>query len=347
VAAITGILIGCLLILSPFLPAILLAAIFALSAWPAYVWLERNTGHRPNVAAGIMTLLLAVGFIVPLSFLGSSLADSFTRLLMALTGALQNPDRAPPSWLQDLPLISPYIDDFWRANFSDPTQLAATLREYAAPISQRLLKIGGTIARGVLDLSLGVLIAFFFFRYGTQVAGRLSNLITKFFGMRGQHLLSISKRTMIGVVYGILGTAVAQGVLATIGFAIAGMPGAPFLGIMTLLLSFVPMGPPIIWVPATIWLFTQGHVGMAIFLGIWGTLVISGVDNVIRPYFISLGSNLPILLVLMGVLGGIAAFGFIGLFIGPTLLALAYTLIIDWSHRDPHAHTPEDVEAAL
>src|SRR5690606_3111882 len=117
-------------------------------------------------------------------------------------------------------------------------------------IAPKLIAAGKAIGRGAIDLSLGVLIAFFFFRHGTVVAARVANLIDKFAGPRGEHLLSVSKKTIIGVVYGVLGTALAQGALAGFGFWVAGVPGATFLGLVTLLLSFIPAGPPFIWVPA-------------------------------------------------------------------------------------------------
>ena len=116
-----------------------------------------------------------------------------------------------------------------------------------------------------------------------------------------------------------------------IGFLIAGVPGALVLGIVTFLLSLIPMGPPLVWIPATAWLAWKGDYTYAVFLGVWGTFVISGVDNVLKPYLISRGGNLPLVIVLLGVFGGLIAFGFIGLFIGPTLLAVAYSLLTDWS----------------
>jgi predicted PurR-regulated permease PerM len=133
------------------------------------------------------------------------------------------------------------------------------------------------------------------------------------------------------VVNGVIGTAAAKAVLALIGFLIAGVPGALVLGIVTFLLSLIPMGPPLAWAPATAWLAWKGEYAMAIFLGAYGMFVISGVDNILKPYLISRGGDLPLVIVLLGVFGGLLAFGFIGLFIGPTLLAVAYSLLMDWT----------------
>ena len=194
-----------------------------------------------------------------------------------------------------------------------------------------LIRLVGTIGYGLLDVTLGVLISFFFFRHGLNVATRMRALIDKFGGESGQNMLKICKNTLIGVVYGIFGTALAQAVLAALGFWASGVPGATFLGLMTFFLSLVPMGPPIIWIPAALWLFSEGQTGWAIALALWGLIVISAIDNFMKPYFISLGSNMPLLLVLLGVMGGILAFGFIGIFIGPTVLAVAYSIVLEWS----------------
>lgn len=333
VAGVGLILWGCIVVLQPFIPALLLAVILCLSTWPAFDWLQKKLRGRRSLAAFLMTILLALCFLVPLLFLGSSLADNFTKLVRLVTDSLGDRSQ-PPAWLDDIPFAGEQLDAMWQRYIGSNDGMRDAVTAYARPASQWLIKFGATIGHGILDLSLGVLIAFFFFRNGVQVAEQLSALIGRFSGSRGQHLLSVSKKTMIGVVYGMLGTALAQGALAGVGFWIANVPGAPFLGLLTFLLSFLPVGPPLIWVPSALWLFQEGETAMGIFMVIWGLLVISAVDNIIRPYFISLGSSLPLLLVLLGVFGGIIAFGFIGLFIGPTLLALAYTLIKEWSHTE-------------
>jgi len=132
-------------------------------------------------------------------------------------------------------------------------------------------------------------------------------------------------------VLGILGTAIAQGVLAGIGFWIAGIKAAPLLGFITFLLSPVPVGPPLVWIPAGLTLISSGQTGWGLFVLLWGGLVVSTIDNIIRPLIISAGSDLPFVLVLLGVLGGVIAFGFIGIFLGPVLLAVGYALLLEWA----------------
>jgi predicted PurR-regulated permease PerM len=148
-------------------------------------------------------------------------------------------------------------------------------------------------------------------------------------------VLTTVSRTVRGVMYGMLGTALAQALVAVVGFLIAGVPAVPLLGIGTFLFSLVPVGPPLIWGGAALWLFDQGRPGWGVFMLLWGFFLISGVDNVVKPLLISRGSSLPFLLVLLGVLGGVMAFGFVGLFIGPTLLAVGYSLLRNWTGT-PH-----------
>ena len=330
----TIILICCLIIMAPFFPAVLLATILTLATWPAFVRLNKKLHNRTAIAAFVMTCFLAGCFIFPLAIIGTSIADNSTQVYGTVQHALQSDTEDTVERLQSVPYIGNYLAKAWTFAASDKERLSATLQEYAAPTSQKLISLGGMIGHGLLDITLGVMISYFFFRHGTRVAIRLGNLIERFGGERGRYVLNVSKKTLIGVVYGILGTALAQAVLAAFGFWLANVPGAPFLGLMTFFLSFIPMGPPLLWIPAAIWLYAGGNTAWSIFLVLWGILAIASVDNFLKPYFISLGSDLPLLLVLLGVLGGMMAFGFIGVFIGPTILAVAYSLMIEWSSTE-------------
>jgi predicted PurR-regulated permease PerM len=174
-------------------------------------------------------------------------------------------------------------------------------------------------------------LAFFFFRDGAKLGDRALAIAKRLAGERGDHLLrEVAGGTIRGVVYGILGTAMAQGLVAWVGFSIAGVPAAVLLGLMTFIISVIPMGPPLIWIPASIWVFQNGSVGEGIFMLLWGALGISSIDNFIRPLIISQGNKMPFVLIFMGVLGGGLAFGLIGIFLGPTLLAVTFRLGEEW-----------------
>jgi predicted PurR-regulated permease PerM len=336
--------IGCLTVIHPFIPAIMLAAILTLATWPAFLWVEDRVGHRTTIAAVLMTILLAVLFIVPLALLGTTLVESFRLLVGAVTETLSQKRPIAPEWLREIPIVGSYLDGLWQEYAMDREKALQLVQGHAGTISNWLLITVAAIGRGVFDISLAVIISFFLFRNGVNFSARISALMERALGQRGESLLKLTKGTLVGVIYGILGTAVIQGVIASIGFLIAGVPGAALLGVLTTLSAPVPVGPPLIWGAATLWLVSQNEITMAIFMALWGGIMVSSLDNVVRLYFISLGARLPLLIILLGVFGGLLAFGFIGLFVGPTLLAIAYNLFIEWSsHQHPLINPPPPV----
>jgi predicted PurR-regulated permease PerM len=194
------------------------------------------------------------------------------------------------------------------------------------------------VLSGIAELLLAIFLAFFFYRDGPAIAEHVQRLIAKLAGPRGQHLVELTGNVTRGVVYGLLGTAVAQGVMTAFGLWIAGVPQPVLLGVVTGVISILPVGAPLVWIPATIWLFVQGEWGWGLFMLVYGAAGISSVDNIIRPWLISRGADLPLLLTLLGAIGGVLAFGFLGLFLGPVLLAIGYSLLKDWAteaEREP------------
>ena len=193
-------------------------------------------------------------------------------------------------------------------------------------------KSGAVVGEGLLQLTLSVLIAFFFFRDGDAIMARVRGAVSRIAPTRGLHMLDVAAMTTRAVVYGILGTALAQGVLMAVGLYIVGNKAAPLLGLLTFLLSPVPVGPPMVWIPVGLWMIlSQGETGWGIFLLVWGALIVSSVDNILKPMIISKGSDLPFMLVMLGVFGGVIAFGFIGVFLGPVLLGLGFALVKEWA----------------
>jgi predicted PurR-regulated permease PerM len=150
-------------------------------------------------------------------------------------------------------------------------------------------------------------------------------------GATGIRMLRLAADVTRGVVWGLLGTALAQGVLTAIGLAVAGVPQPVLLAVVAGVISIFPVGAPLVWIPASLWLFMQGQTGWGIFMALYGGLVISSVDNFIRPWAIARGANLPLLLTILGALGGVFAFGFLGLFLGPVVLAVGYTLLLEFA----------------
>lgn len=194
-----------------------------------------------------------------------------------------------------------------------------------------LIAAGLAVGQGVTQVLLSAFLAFFLLREAPELAERLAVAVERLAGERGRYLTKVAGNTVRGVIFGILGTALAQSLVAWFGFWLAGVPGAVLLAVLTFFFAVVPFGPPLIWAPAAVWLFTQDQPGWGIFLLIWGLLAISSVDNLLRPFLISQGTKMPFVLIFIGVIGGALAFGLVGVFLGPTLLAVAFRLIAEWS----------------
>jgi len=322
---------GCAVVLWPFLTALVWAAILASSSWSGFLWLDRIVGERRIWAASLMTALVTVVLLGPIVAVALALASNVSELSRAASTLLKDGLPDAPSWIKTLPLVGQSIHDYWQQFAHDSRRLMNELGALAKPAQAAALAGGRLVGNGVVDMALSVFLAFFFFLHGEALAKRLRIALERVAGARAVYLLGIAKSTVSGVIYGILGTGLAQGILAAIGFAIAGVPAAELLGVATFFLSVLPFGPPLIWGGAAIWLFEQGQPGWAAFIAAWGFFVVSTVDNVIKPYIISRGTRLPFAIVFLGVLGGVLAFGVIGAFLGPALLALGYRLASEWT----------------
>jgi len=344
IAAIAVLVVGSLMVLKPFLAAILTAAILCFSTWPVYEFIERKFKGRRGLAALAMTALIILVLVVPLALIAASFADDVPRLIENVREMLAEGLPGPPDWIASIPLAGEPIDAGWRELAGSKAKLAEALKRLAQPAREVLVQAGIIIGEGVLQLTLIAFIGFFFYRDGAALVQTLRHALDRVAGHLAAGLLQTVGATVNGVVYGIVGTGIAQAVAAVVGFLIAGVPGALILGFLTFFLSIVPAGPPLIWVGATVWLFYQGELGWAIFMAIWGFFVVSGIDNVVKPWLISRGASLPFVLVLLGVFGGVLAFGFVGIFLGPTLLAVGFNLARRWTA--PEAAAPGSTPAA-
>jgi len=221
-------------------------------------------------------------------------------------------------------------DPVGRAKTDEP-QFVLLLGRLLGTAQSGLIAIGKAVGSGVIMAMMSAFLAFFLLRDAEVLGERIRLLMDRLTGGRGKHLTQVAGATVKGVIYGILGTALVQALVAGVGFGIAGVPGAILLGVLTFFVAVIPFGPPVVWIPATVWLFWQGQPGWGLFMLLWGTFGISGVDNVLRPLIISQGSKLPFVLIFCGVVGGALAFGVVGVFLGPTLLAVGFQLLRSWS----------------
>ncbi|NNG25601.1 AI-2E family transporter [Telluria aromaticivorans] len=331
IAIVVLLTLGCLYVLRPFLAAIVFAACVVISSWPLYLRLLGAMKGRSNLAALTMTMTLTLLVIIPLAMVAYNLADDVAKGFTEVRYAIEHRELAPPPWVREIPLVGESIDTYLRQLVASRDQMIALAQRFIEPARRYLLAGGLMLGTGVVQLSLAAFVSFFFYRDGKALLAVVDVAMQRMMGEGAESVSTTVSQTVRGVMYGMLGTALAQAVVAAIGFTIAGVPAVPLLSVMIFVSSLIPVGPPIIWGGAAIWLFLQGETGWGIFMVIWGTVLISGVDNIVRPMLISRGSSLPFLLTLLGVLGGVIAFGFVGMFIGPTLLAVGYSLMSEWT----------------
>lgn len=278
----------------------------------------------------------------------SNLAEDRNRLIPQLEKEVKNAPKAKLVLEGDLDnevenIPSPKLIDSANETDADKTDVdkkqdtphfVVLLGQLLGWAKNGLIAVGLAVWSGVTQVVLSAFLAFFLLRDAPELAERLANGVERLAGERGQHLIKVAGGTVRGVIYGILGTAIAQALVAGLGFWIAGVPGAVLLSVLTFLFAVIPFGPPLIWLPAAFWLFAQDKPGLGIFMILWGLLGISSVDNFLRPYLISQGSKMPFVLIFCGVIGGALAFGLVGVFMGPTMLAVAFRLVEEWSaHR--------------
>ncbi|MDP1934030.1 MAG: AI-2E family transporter [Nitrosomonas sp.] len=338
-AVIAIVFISCYLVIHPFIPAILFAMVVCISTWPLYLRLRSVLGEKPALASLLMVMLLIMLVIIPSALLAVSLADNVTATFDTVKVFLERGPIEPPVWLKEMPLFGERLNSYWQGLASGGKEAVMLFKELLEPVRNFLLNLGNIIGRSLLQMVFAAFIGFFFYRDGEALIQALRNGMAKLLaGSLGAEPLATIHHTVMGVVHGIFGAALAQAIAAIIGFLIAGVPGAFLLGAATFFLAMIPMGPALIWGGASVWFLYQESYGWAIFMVLWGVLVISSIDNVVRPYLISRGSSLSFLLTFLGVTGGIVAYGFIGIFIGPAILAVGVTLVQLWTAQ-PAAKT--------
>ncbi len=335
-----GVAIGCVLVLYPFLSALLWGAILVYTTWPLFEHLRRHIRGVP--AALTMVALTAIVLVLPIGLAAPGSADDVNRLRHVIMDSLRAGLPNAPLWVFDIPLIGSTLGALWNSWAADISGMLEALRPYFGIVLENGLSLLLGIANGVLMFLLSLFVAFFFYLYGEPLAARLRLLLERIAGAQADRLITVTGATVRGVVYGILGTAVVQGILTGFGLWLSGVPRPVLLGAVAGVLSVLPIGAPVVWIPASIWLIGSGHYGWGIFLAIYGVGAVSGADSVIRPWFIARGAQLPFMLTVLGVLGGALAFGLLGIFLGPVLLGIGFTLVNEWARSADPAVATQD-----
>jgi predicted PurR-regulated permease PerM len=323
--------VGCVLVLRPFFTAVCFALILVVATWPAFERLQRLLGGRRSLAAFLMITLATLVFVVPPALVASSVDYNVAGTVRVLRDLSQGGLPPPPAWIAQINVIGPEIHDRWQTLANGGPEAAERVQEFVVWARQQLIGAGLGLGNAVVQLILAILTAFFLYRDGAAVRRSLITAGRRIAGDNAHRLLRVAEATINGVVYGVLGTALAQALLLLIGLWIAGIPAALLLGLLLFVLSLIPFGPLLVLGPAAVWLYLNGEGTWAGFILAWGIAAGVVTDNVLKPWLISRGSDLPLILILFGVIGGAVAFGGLGLFLGPTLLAVGYELIREWN----------------
>jgi predicted PurR-regulated permease PerM len=322
-----------IVLLRPFIPILVWSIVLAVALYPVFDWLSSRLGHRPRLAAILTTLIVLAVFLAPASWLGIGLVDGLRNISDRLTsGDLVLP--APPESVQDWPLIGRQLYQFWskasinlQATFSD---IAPHLKPLAAPI----LAIAGSAGTGTIKFMLSVVVAGFLFVPGPRLAAMIRNILARVIPDRSKDLMALAGATIRTVAQGVIGVAVLQSLLAGIGMKIAGVPNAGVLAFAILVLGIIQIGSAPILLPVIVWLWIDKPVGAALLITIY--LMLVGVsDNVLKPILMGRGLSTPVLVIFLGVMGGTLAYGIVGLFVGPILLAVGWELLMAWSYEEP------------
>ncbi len=350
----------CFKVVQFFIVPALWAAILSYVTFPAYNFFHQKVRLSPNISAGIMTvcisLMLGVPVVLGLFVLQQEAVNLYSNLLYRIkVGYVDLPEE-----IKNIPVIGQQVKDIlWEIN-KDPE---ASLSAFRAWLQSHLYygKVALDVALSTMaKMGMALMTIFFFYRDGISLIKQIRQALRNIIGNRIDDYIDSVGSTTQAVVYGIGLTALAQAILAGIGYYFAGAPSPILLTLMTFVVALIPFGTPFAWMGVSIWLLTQGHTAEAIGLALWGMLVISWVDNLIRPIVISGATKIPFIIIFIGVLGGLTAFGFVGLFIGPVVLAIALAVWREWinQHRniifapcyaqlDEHQWKPADRPMAL
>jgi predicted PurR-regulated permease PerM len=338
-AVVALVLLGILAVLRPFATAILFGAILAIAAWPLRnALIARGMGR--GTAAALMLLVVLVVVVVPLLLIAPGLVGAIRGSTGVVQAALISAPLDPPAWVGDLPLVGDKAEALWRQVLGARDNLGPLIEPYADRIQSLLLDVAGGLADSALQILLALIVATMLWSQGEAIVEALADSASRLGGETGVDALYTAGAAVRAVAYGVVGTAAAQGLLAGIGYAAAGLPAPALLGFLTLVFSVTQiLGPLVVvmWAGAAWWLYDGGQTGWAIFMALWGLIIVSGSDNILRPMLIKRGVEMPLSLIILGVFGGFVAFGFLGLFIGPVLLAVGLVMLRAWRKAERRA----------
>lgn len=332
---ILGFLLGGLLVLSYavlhlFIVPVAWAIIIAFATWPLYRPLRVRLLRHPTLSALCMTLLLSAAFVLPALWMAILLRSEVGLAIAAITEHIRQNTLGLPDFIRTLPWVGNFLQSLIDKLTANPDALRTQMTEWAGQGADHVLALIGDVGRNAAKLGFALITVFFLYRDGERVLAQVHVVLHRFLGARVDDYLAAVGGMTKAVVWGLVATALAQGVVAGLGYWWVGVSAPVLLGAVTALIAMIPFGTPFAWGSIGIWLLVSGDTVGGVTLLLWGTLVVSWVDNLVRPLVISNATRIPFLLVMFGVLGGLAAFGLVGLFLGPVVLAVLMAVWREW-----------------
>jgi predicted PurR-regulated permease PerM len=343
-ALLIGILIiSTLWVLRPFLPALIWATMVVVATWPIMLQIQKRLWGKRGLAVTVMTGTFLLLFVIPFGLAVVAIvgrADEivgWSKSLASFTMPL------PPDWLERLPIVGTRLVAAWQKISAIQTEeLTGRLSPYVGDLVRWFVSQVGGGAVMFVQFLLTIAIAAVLYSTGEKAAVGVNRFARRMAGERGEEAAALAARAIRAVALGVIVTALIQSVLAGIGLSIAGIPYAPFLTALVFMLVVAQLGPAPVMIPAVIWLYWKGSPGWGTVLLIWA-IVVGVLDNFLRPILIKRGADLSLLIVFVGVIGGLMAFGVIGIFIGPAVLGVSYTLLSVWVN-DPGVEAAEPAQ---
>jgi predicted PurR-regulated permease PerM len=320
-------------VLKYFIVPVLWAAIIAYITWPLYHSVQKLCGPRPTLSATLMISMVVLVVGIPLTFAIFMLQHEGRNLFYELQKQVFSGHLDVPQFIRDLPIIGKEVTRTLKEINTDPNSIIQNVSGWFQSHLNYGRLVLSEISKNIFKLCFAVMSLFFFYRDGQTILNQVSKALEMVIGPRIHHYLDTISETTRAVVYGVGLTAIAQALLAGLSYFVAGVPNPMVLTIVTFIFALIPFGPPVAYSAVSLWLFSQGQTIEAIGVMAWGVCVVSTADNVIRPLVISGATQIPFLLIMFGVLGGLASFGMVGLFVGPVILAVLLAIWREWLHE--------------
>ena len=326
-------------ILGPFLPSTIWAITLVIATWPVLKRVQAALGGRRSPAVLVMTLLLVAIVVLPFGSAVVTIVKNSGRIEQIATAVTSFQIPPTPSWVSDLPVIGDPVAEAWdHVASAGVNSLLVEAGPYVGTVTKYFVSAVGSLGTFFVQLLLTIVVASILYANGDSAAAMVRRFGYRLAGERGEDVVRLAGQAIRGVALGVVVTAVLQSLLSGVALAVAGVPFAGILTAVTFMLCIIQIGPALVLLPAIGWLYYTDATGRMAFLLI-GTILILSLDNVLRPLLIRRGADLPLLLILVGVIGGLMAFGLIGVFVGPAMLAVTYTLLQAWLGEDTPAST--------